>query len=266
MDNKFTEKLAAWIATPKGERDILAGATMLLQLNRNRFLYANIVRRPEKFADKLEYELKKHLRIRLDGLTLNGVAEMDAKVIPAAKETLDRGLPAVSTDAELPEAKVATGKRADHDQLPAEIQALWDENLHHYKVIKQVFEKLKTMEDAEPCDRYEYLKILDEADKKYRKNLEMYDNFVPGSEIVATVPVLTPAQKQEQRRKVNAARKTLTKYKAILKTALAGDDAEKAGIARNKILSCVQAIRDNDHVVGDSVKAELAELGIDIGE
>ena len=88
MDNKITEQLTEWLNTPRENRDIPAGAMMLLRLNNNRFLYANILRRPDKFADKLEYELRKHLRIRLDGLTRADVIKLEAQVIPAAKRTL----------------------------------------------------------------------------------------------------------------------------------------------------------------------------------
>lgn len=264
MDNHFTQQLTDWLNTTREQRDITAGATMLLQLNRNRFLYANILRRPDKMHEKLEYELRKHLHIRLDNLTLRDVVQLEAQVIPAAKQTLDNP-PAISTDDELPEAKVARGRRADHDRLPPHIQALWDENLHHYKVVKQVFEQLKTMEKAEPCDRYEYLKILDNADKKYRANLEMYDAYVIGSEPVADAADNAAAD-SNARRKVNAARKTLTKYKGILRKSLQAGDTARADTAKEKILDCVNAIRAGGHTVGEAVTAELLELGMEINE
>ena len=34
------------------------------------------------------------------------------------------------------------------------------------------------MEDKEPCDRYEYLKILSDLDKKYRADMLTYDSYV----------------------------------------------------------------------------------------
>ncbi len=264
MDNDFTHKISDWLNTQPDQRDIEAGALMLLRLNNNRFLYANILRRPDKFADKLEYELRKHLRIRLDGLTRSDVVRMEAQVMPAAKQTIDEHAAVISTDDELPEAKVAKGRRADHDQLPPQVQALYDNNLHLYQTIKNVFEQLKTMEKAEPCDRYEYLKILDEADRKYRANLEAYDHYVAGNEPVAPAvaddeDATDPAD--EAQRKINAARKTLTKYKKILATTR---DRGRASTARDKILACVATIRDNGGVVGAAVTGELDGLGIDI--
>ncbi len=262
MDNKITEQLTEWLNTPQEKRDIPAGAMLLLRLNNNRFLYANILRRPDKFADKLEYELRKHLRIRLDGLTRADVVKLEAQVIPAAKKTLASPPAVISTDDELPEAKVATGRRADHDLLPPEVQALWDNNLQLYKTIKNVFEQLKTMEKAQPCDRYEYLKILDDADRRYRANLEQYDNFVASGEPVAAATDNTNSD--EAQRKINAARKTLTKYKKIL--AKAGEGTERAETARQKIISCIEVIRENGGVVGAAVTADLKKLGIVIDD
>lgn len=262
MDNKITEQLTDWLNTPRENRDIPAGAMLLLRLNNNRFLYANILRRPDKMADKLEYELRKHLRIRLDGLTRADVVKLEAQVIPAAKKTLDSPPAVISTDAELSEAEVATGRRADHDLLPPEVQALWDNNLQLYKTIKNVFEQLKTMEKAQPCDRYEYLKILDDADRRYRANLERYDHYVIGSEPMAAATDNTSDDNAQ--RKINAARKTLTKYKKILAKANISD--ERATTARQKIIACIETIRENGGVVGAAVTADLKKLGIVIDD
>lgn len=262
MDNKLTQQITDWLNTPRAQRDIASGAMMLLRLNNNRFLYANIMRRPDKFAEKLEYELRKHLRIRLDNMTMADVVRLEAQVIPAAKKTLATPPAVISTDDELPEAKVATGRRADHDSLPPAVQALWDNNLQLYKTIKNVFEQLKTMENAQPCDRYEYLKILDEADRKYRANLEQYDNFVASGEPVA--PATDNTNSDEAQRKINAARKTLTKYKKILAKANISD--ERATTARQKIIACIETIRENGGVVGAAVTADLKKLGIVIND
>ena len=263
MDNKFTQQISDWLNTPRTQRDINDGAMMLLRLNNNRFLYANILRRPDKFAEKLEYELRKHLRIRLDNMTMADVVRLEAHVIPAAEKTLASPPVVISTDDELPEAKVARGRRDDHDRLPAEVQALWDNNLQLYKTIKNVFEQLKTMERAQPCDRYEYVKILDEADKKYRANLERYDGFVISDEPDASHAVhdATDNATDDQ-----AARKTLSKYKKILAKSLEQDNAEIADTAKAKILDSVAAIRHAGGIVGAAVTAELLALGININD
>lgn len=275
MDNKFTQQLTEWLNTPRDQRDILAGAMMLLRLNKNRFFYANVCRRPDKFHDKLEYELRKHLHIRLDNMTIADVVRLEAKVIPQAKKTLATPPALVSADNELPKAKVARGRRDDHDRLPADIQELWDKNLQLYKTIKQVFEQLKGMEKAQPCDRYEYLKILDEIDKQYRRNLECYDNYVAPSAPSAASPRSTsanaksPTENAEEStsrdtdyRKINAARKTLSKYKKVFAKSIEAGDSEKAATAKKKILDSVDAIRRAGGIIGAAVTNELVDLGI----
>ena len=49
---------------------------------------------------------------------------------------------------------MAKGKREDHDSLPPEIQALWDDNAAIYKRLKDKFEECKSLNDKPACDRY----------------------------------------------------------------------------------------------------------------
>ena len=279
MDNKLTQDITDWLNTKHDDRDVIAGANLLLRLNKNRIFYANVCRRPDKYHDKLEYELRKHLAIRLDNMTIADVVRLEAQVIPQAKKTLATPPAVVSTDDELPKAKTARGRRDDHDRLPAQVQELWDKNLQLYKTIKQVFEQLKGMEKAQPCDRYEYLKILDETDKQYRRNLECYDNYVIGSASEASAPTATSAPSSSTSptehasedstndtdyRKVNAARKTLSKYKKILAKSIEAGDAKKAATAKKKVLDSVAAIRSAGGIVGAAVTNELTALGINL--
>lgn len=191
MDNNFTKKLQAYLNTPREQRDINVGATMLLQLNQNKFQYASIIRLNN--WDALEYELNKHLRIRLDGMTREAVAAMEPVVMKEAEQILStpvrRGRPRknknVSVDAPIIDASndfgnvavVMTGKRKDHDKLPADIRKCWEDNANIWHNIKQTYNQLITMEDKTPCDRYELLKILGELDKKYHTNLATYDGY-----------------------------------------------------------------------------------------
>ena len=180
MDNQFTEKVEKWLNSEHtSDADILEGATLMLQLTRNRILYNNILRKPSLYVDKIEYELKKHLKIRLDGMTLDDVQKMTTEVVPDARAIVavtdsqvleDKG---VSTD----DNPVIKGKRADHDSLPEEIQAKWTDNAELYKKIKKNFYLLLQLLDAPLCDRYEILKIQKELDVIYHANLEAYDNY-----------------------------------------------------------------------------------------
>ena len=184
LDKKFTKAIQQWLDTDGSGRDINVGAGLLLRLNRNRWMCQVIVRK-RNFA-KLEYELKKHLRMRLDGLTIREVALMEKKVIPQVENTLANAIPnvaledaepTISTDTDVAKASHA-GKRADHDKLPEDIQDLYERNGEVYFKLKQTFETLKQMHDAQPCDRYEHLKLLKNLDSEYRKNWKKYDNYV----------------------------------------------------------------------------------------
>ncbi len=265
MDDKFTQKIQDWLNQPAHERDVLAGAKMLLQLNRNRVLYANITRRPERYGDKLEYELRKHLVIRLDGMTLADVVKMEREVMPRVESTL-KDAPVITTDAELPQGTIARGKRPDHDQLPAEIRALWDGNIENYHKVRDLHHRLKEMEAAPPCDRYEYLKLLDEADRRYRENLAKYDGFVIGQEPATVVADNTADVQAAQRDKarINAARKSISKWKNALVKAYGEGDGEKSTEAMSKITAAIADLRAAGGTLGAKVSSELLQLGVEI--
>ena len=199
MDNSFTMKMQRWLQKPRGQKSLEDGATMLLQLNRNRFMHASILRL--QLWEKLEYELNKYLRIRLDGMTAEAIERMQREVMPSVERTLldepnvtvvkpvikasgrrklkdIAPVAEISTDADHTNvAKVAKGRRGDHDSLPEEIQKLWDDNAEVWFRIKALYNHLLTMENALPCDRYEYLKQLAELDKRYHDNLAKYDAY-----------------------------------------------------------------------------------------
>ena len=266
MDRKLTEKIQAYLQTEPAKRNVVEGATLLLSLNRNRILFQNVVKRPEKFADKVEYELKKHLQIRLDDKTMSEVAAMDATVVPFAENTINKRLMLASDkadDIDVPEElEVAirhAGKRTDHDELPDEIKEIWEKSANLWFKIKETYETLKTMENAPLCDRYEHLKILDESDKQYRKNMAWYDGYVLGSEITSKKEVeLEPA---EIAKKVQAARKYVSDNKKKL-AELRETDLEKYNKLRDKVQERFNFLIETGNSVSEEQVAELKELGI----
>ncbi len=209
MDHKFTKQIQLWLqAKHEADADIIKGANMLFRLNRDRFYHARATRQPQAYRSNIEYELGKFLKIRLDNMTIEEVKQMNAQVIPEAQAIIQEGEPIATTaettdttakttdeigknddadsndDADLPStasdgvAVIRKGKRKDHEFLPEEVAALWDVNAKRYKEIKSTFETLKAMEDKEPCDRYEHLKILSDLDKRYRADMLTYDSYV----------------------------------------------------------------------------------------
>ena len=224
---------------------------MLLQLNRNRILHQNIIRRGVRMMPKLEYELKKHLRIRDDGKTLHEVVTMEKVMMPAVEQLLTK-----------PEAEHA-GKRADHDELPEEVQQLWDGNFERYTKIKALFEELKAMEKMQPCDRYEKLKLLDEAEKAYREALSAYDSYVKEDNF-PTKTEEQPVDPAELATQIGNARKYISEGKGKLKKLIDEGNEAKAATLREKIVERVRTIQQAGAPISDDTFAELSELGINL--
>lgn len=276
MDDKLTSEIQAYLDEKPAKRDIVHGAEMLFKLNRNRILYQNVLRKPSDFGEKVEYELKKFLQIRLDSKTLNEVVKMEASILPAANDTLESQMdvdkengaaiyPVITTDEDKKSvAEIAKGKRADHDTLPDEVKSLWNENGELYFRIKTLFEQLKTMYAAPACDRYEYLKQLDELDKTYRENMKIYDEYDPSK------PITYPAAVKEANtadtaadavKAVNAARKFISSNKKKLADLKGKDDAVFADLLA-KVQQRVDALVSAGNGIDDAQKEELSALGV----
>ena len=177
QDPKFTEKLQAWLNTPDKEKDYAEGAILLLQLSGNQIMYRNISVNPRGKAEFITGKLQQYLKFRLQQLTHKEVVEMQKKVEVIVKET-------VKPDEEFADFKA--GKRADHDQLPEEVQALYRENLDIVHRMREVHLQLRklSLENATCPDseRYPFLKELIALDKKLHENWDTYDHFVVGQE------------------------------------------------------------------------------------
>ena len=116
---ELTPKIKEWLDTDPSERDIRAGAELLLRINRNRILYDNIMRNPVRHAATLEYQMKKILKQRLIDTTHEEVAQMMTQVDAIARQ---HGF------GQSQRSEFQLGKRADHDQLPPEVQQLYVDN------------------------------------------------------------------------------------------------------------------------------------------
>ena len=216
MDNNFTEEVKAWLDMPASERDYDKGALYLLQLSNNQIMYRNLSRNAKKHGDFIEHHIRKYMKFRLERLTHEQVQEMQKKVDKIAilrnldassegsyassggengegndsasgsTETADSTDSAVSAS-----PKFKAGIRADHDLLPAEIQALYVENASILQKMRELHLTLRNLSlDNVACpdsERYPFLKELIELDKKYHSNWKAYDSFsmVEGASNVA---------------------------------------------------------------------------------
>lgn len=180
MDKEFTNKLQTWLSLPREDRDWDEGALMLLQLTGNKIMYRNLSVNPEGKANFIEGKLQQYLEFRLAELTHEQVKEMQHAVEEIVKEHTEFK----SDDNEAMNFKA--GKRADHDTLPEEIQALYVENLDLVHRMRELHLKLRTMSTTDSTcadsDRYPFLKEFIKLDKKLHDNWNVYDHFVTKAE------------------------------------------------------------------------------------
>ena len=260
MDERLTRNVQEWLDSPQAERSLEQGALLLLRLNRNRFMHANILRRQN--WDKLTYELQKHLRIRLEGLTAHQVAKMDSEALPRIAKTIADHAPVISTDADQPAAEYH-GRRPDHDALPEQIRELYDRNGALFFKIKNLFETLKKMEDATPCDRHELLTQLVEMDREYRANWNTYDTWSQVSNGAACddqareEPTADDAAKVSPEQ-VSAARKALS----IGRKRLAELSEEDAAALKAKMQQRIDLILAAGHGFAPAYRSDLEKLGL----
>lgn len=268
MDDQLTKDMQEWVQTPPAERDTTRGAELLLKFNRNQWLYRNACRFPERYDGIVEHELRKYLRIRLDGLTQREVAQMELTVVPQAAEDLHRGAPVVSTEADPATEAQFVGRRADHDTLPEDIRGLYKENGDVYYRMKQVFTTLQGMEDKQPCDRYELLVQLKELDDRYRKNWERYDHWSSsGAESETEAPEAPSSSDASDpmatAKAISAARKYVSENMRKLSDLTSGAEIEAKLAA---IQERVDLIVKNGGTFKPDFQALLEEKGIHVAQ
>lgn len=199
MDKEFTNKLQTWLSLPREDRDWDEGALMLLQLTGNKIMYRNLSVNPEGKANFIEGKLQQYLEFRLAELTHEQVKEMQHAVEEIVKEHTE-----FKSDDNEPK-NFKAGKRADHDALPEEIQALYVENLDIVHRMRELHLKLRTMSTTDSTcadsDRYPFLKELIKLDKKLHDNWNVYDHFVTKAETAES------AEENETKPKAKKAKK-----------------------------------------------------------
>lgn len=172
-EDSFTAKLQFWLNTPDEQKDYAEGALLLLQLSGNQIMYRNISVNPKGKAEFITGKLQQYLKFRLAQLTHEQVEQMQQKVDDIVKVT-------IKPNGDFADFKA--GKRADHDKLPEEIQALYAENLdivHRMRELHLQLRKLSTANVTCPdSERYPFLKELIALDKKLHENWDTYDHFV----------------------------------------------------------------------------------------
>ncbi len=257
QDVDYKQLVDAWLESE--EKDIDAGALLLLKLNRNRVLHQYITRK--KALDKLIYEMKKQSDI-LEARVNHGTAkltEIEVKELTQKTKKAEQTLAVVE--------KGVKGKRPDHDQLSPDVQKAHEDNLVIYPKMRSLHEKLKLMENDRPCDRYPFLKELVELDGKVRENWKLYDkakivsvkddNQASGTEAGNTAsqtPVLDA-------KGVSAARKYLSGNKKKLVT-LKDKDIEKYNLLLAEMQKRYNDLIASGQTIDERQVAALKEAGI----
>lgn len=238
-DPILTSQISEWLNASPKQRSLEDGALLLLRLNANRIMYQQILR--NRMTDKLEYELQKHLNIRLHGLTRAEVAKVEKQVMPRLKKELANG-------------EEYRGQRADHDTLPEKVKELYERNGTRWRQMHRLFETLKTMRDAHPCDRHELVHQLIQLDDAYRADWEKYDHWQPEDEEPEAEPEPTEAGVRE----IIAARKAISYGRK--KLANETDEAKRAALLI-PVKNAVSVLRSANQTFREDTIDALKELG-----
>ena len=179
MNNKLTERLQDFLDTPREDRDWNEGAILLLQLTNNTIMYRNLSINPKGKAEFIEGKLRAFLKARREVEAHDEVIILQEQVNAIIENRTE-----FKEDNEAKEFKA--GKRADHDRLPEDIQALYVENLDLVHRMRELHLRLRLLSDStKQVLAAERKPLLDEfinLDKKLHANWDAYDHFVTKAE------------------------------------------------------------------------------------
>lgn len=172
MDPVLTKKIGDYLNAAPDERDIEAGALLLLKLNNNRIMYANIIRNPEKHAADVEYQLQKFYDFRVRDLTRQQVEEMEEQVEQIIQKEASLAVAAAGS---------FKGRRPDHDLLPDKIKKKFERNYDIIHRMRDLHTKLRGLSLRDhPCpdsERFPFLKEIIKLDKELHANWKAYDTY-----------------------------------------------------------------------------------------
>ena len=181
MDKNLTDKLRQFLEKPNEQKDWNAGAILLLQLTNNPIMYRNISLNPKGKADFILGKLQQFLKARCDIENHNEVMTLQSTVNEIVTQRTEFSNPDTN-----PATDFKTGKRADHDTLPEDIQALYVENLDIVHRMRELHLQLRKLSDStKTIPDSERKPLLDEfiaLDKKLHDNWNTYDHYVVNAE------------------------------------------------------------------------------------
>ena len=143
MDKNLTDKLRQFLDTPNEQKDWNAGAILLLQLTNNPIMYRNISLNPKGKADFILGKLQQFLKARCEIENHNEVMTLQSTVNEIVTQRTEFSNPDTN-----PATDFKAGKRADHDSLPDNIQALYVENLDIVHRMRELHLQLRKLSDS----------------------------------------------------------------------------------------------------------------------
>ena len=168
--NNLTDKLQDFLDTPREDRDWNEGAILLLQLTNNTIMYRNLSINPKGKAEFIEGKLRAFLKSRREVEAHDEVIILQEQVNAIIENRTE-----FKEDNEAKEFKA--GKRADHDRLPEDIQALYVENLDLVHRMRELHLRLRLLSDStKQVPAVERKPLLDEfinLDKKLQIGMLM---------------------------------------------------------------------------------------------
>ena len=177
--NNLTDKLQDFLDTPREDRDWNEGAILLLQLTNNTIMYRNLSINPKGKAEFIEGKLRAFLKSRREVEAHDEVIILQEQVNAIIENRTE-----FKEDNEAKEFKA--GKRADHDRLPEDIQALYVENLDLVHRMRELHLRLRVLSASTKqvlaAERKPLLDDFINLDKKLHANLDAYDHFVTKAE------------------------------------------------------------------------------------
>ena len=181
MDKNLTDKLRQFLEKPNEQKDWNAGAILLLQLTNNPIMYRNISLNPKGKADFILGKLQQFLKARCEIENHNEVMALQSTVNEIVTQRTEFSNPDTN-----PATDFKAGKRADHDTLPEDIQALYVENLDIVHRMRELHLQLRKLSDStKTIPDSERKPLLDEfiaLDKKLHDNWNTYDHYVANAE------------------------------------------------------------------------------------
>ena len=234
LDKEFTKAISVWLSTSREERDVVAGAELLLRLTGNRQFYATACVRPDVVHDHVEYELKKHLSIREAGHNTETLRALERGLLSELSTMEESAVVSVADESTEDDAYVERageaehvvrrGRRVDHDELPEYIQQIVEDNSVRYEQMRVLYNRLLSMQDAAPCDRKEDIFQLDKLHKEWGAAWKVYDHYgtaealadEPDDEDAASADDGVVMDGLTLSKKVSAAKRYLQKHKKKL--------------------------------------------------